>query len=99
MIDVRQYADIEERRAYYAKKVGSPVLDRYSYYLNMMELAIKDGATDADADRLRFPHSMRTKREIIKIMMIIQEDTKSDMGIKPSSSEKKRSLFKWRKNK
>jgi hypothetical protein len=99
MIDLRHYQDIEERRAYYAKKIGSPIVDMYAYYLNMMETAIKDSSTDADANRLKFPHSIRTKQELIKIMMIIQEDTKRDMGIKPPSLENKKFWFKWRKKK
>ncbi len=100
MSEVKGFADIDSYRAFYRGKLGEAPNDThiYNYYLNMIDCAIQSGAGDTDFNRDRFPHSIRTKQEMIKIIMIIQADARKDEPKKPVALEKKKKtkIFNWR---
>ncbi len=104
------YSDLEERRAFYNQHFGGDT-DPYDKYINMIGFAIELRCRDADANPLKFPHSIGTKQEIIKILMLIQEEAIASIPpviieppIKPSQETqiepaKKRRLFTLRRKK
>lgn len=104
MIDFNKghYLDIEGRREFYRKAIGEPPSDGniYNYYLNMIDAAIQSGAADNDFNRSKFPHSVRAKQEMIKIIMIIQADARKpgfeDIAEPVTKETPKKKLFKWR---
>lgn len=103
------YLNLEERRDFYKQKLGDPInTDIYNYYINMMDTAIQHRANDADANPLNFPHSVGTKQELIKIIMIIQADAiarssesselKKPIAVTAIPTPIKKKIFgKWRK--
>lgn len=91
------YADLDKRKADYKQLLGEPPVDSniYEYYINMMDLAIQSRSKDTDANRLKFPHSIGTKQELIKVIMIIQQDAIRSVIAPPPP--KKKLFGKWRK--
>lgn len=105
MNDIKGFVEIDSYRKFYKEKLGDAPDDAhiYNYYLNMIDTAIQMGITDNDFNRMKFPHSIRTKQEMIKIIMIIQADARKDQPkptlVKKPEKKPERKLFKWRKAK
>ncbi len=74
------YADIDQRRTYYCKELGTPPIDSniYNYYLNMIGMVIQPNEKrfleKFRRKRNIYPYTIAAKQELTKILMIVQQD-------------------------
>lgn len=96
MINKSHHSNLDERREFYKLSLGEPPEDDniYNYYLNMFGMAIAPYNAG-------FPYTIHIRQELVKIIMMIQEDISADanrqIGIRKNPKKFIKNLFKRKK--